>query len=205
MCRLRFHHWFSRGVSCNSCANTFGILEILQNFVGPSNSRSHRIQRNFVEFMEAFRLHASPLDDELSQKWFAERNKEKKRPDGNHGAKRLILLRSLPAFPRYFDFCHFLICPMGHAQHLRRVHISRDKWLSSNNSGYRQIYTAQTRRSGISRTFCEHRRSRRAEGETGSLLWAQPLACRYYTTSWISYGNGATLFATNRCSPRFSD
>lgn len=34
--------------------------------------------------------------------------------------------------PRYFDFCHFLIYPMGHAQHLRRVHISRDKWLSGN-------------------------------------------------------------------------
>jgi len=31
-----------------SCANTFEILEIPQeNFVGPSNPRSHRVQRNF--------------------------------------------------------------------------------------------------------------------------------------------------------------
>lgn len=37
--------------------------------------------------------------------------------------------------------------------------------------------------------------------ETGSLL--QPLACRYYTTGWISLGSDITLFATN-CRCRFS-
>lgn len=102
------------------------------------------------------------------------RNEGKKRPDG---AKRLILSRSPSGVPRYFDFCYFLICPVGHAQHLRRVHISQDKWLAGNNSGYRQIYSTPTRRSGISRTFCEHRRSRRAGGNGGKRKEKLEVSC----------------------------
>lgn len=56
---------------------------------------------------------------------------------------------------------------------------------------------------GLSAKKPEGGRERRAEAETGSLLWTQPLACRYYTTGWISLGSGTTLFATNRYSPRF--
>lgn len=78
----------------------FEILEIPQeNFVGSSNPRSHRVQRNFSAKFTAFHLYIFLLYGELSlRKWFVERNKEKKRPDGNRGVKRLILSRSLPAF-----------------------------------------------------------------------------------------------------------
>lgn len=109
-----------------------------------------------------------------------------------------------------FIFARFLIRLTGHAHvHLRHVHISRGKWLSGNNSEYRRIYTVPAKRPRISKTFCEHShpsQTRKPEGrwegsekggeETGSL--SQPLACRYYTTGWISLGSDVTLFATNR-------
>jgi len=103
-----FHLWLSWGVPCNSCANTFEILEIPQeNFIGPLNPQNHRVQRNFSAGFTAFLLYVYLLYGELSsRKWFTERNKEKKRPDGNRGAKRLILSLS-----RYFWFLPFLELP----------------------------------------------------------------------------------------------
>lgn len=124
----------------------------------------------------------------------------------------MILPGSFPVFLDIFISARFLIRPTRHAQHLRHVHISRGKWLSGNNSEYRRIYTVPARRlhTGNIEDFLRTRRgSRRGrrEGsgwggeETRSL--SQPLACRYYTTGWISLESDVTLFATN-CRWRFS-
>lgn len=183
MYKLRFHHWFSWGILCNSCANTSGIPEIPQeNF--RQNSQSHRVQRNFSAGFTMFLLYG----ELSSRKWFAERNKEKKRPDGNHRAKRLILPRSLPAFldilifvvswSTRWDTRSICVACIFHGTNGSRAtiaDISADLYRSYKTIGNIEDFlrTPKKPEGGL---------EWRVEGETGSLLWAQPLARRYYTT-----------------------
>jgi len=183
------------------------LFRYLYYFSTNANSRNfaaqfYWIRRVIEKFLLSFRIPGETVFTEMIRRMI---NKEL--PDGNRETKWLILPGSLPAFLFLFlrDFwsvqhdtrniCVTCIFHRANGFPVTIVNIGGSIPFLQDDREYRRL-SANTPTPQTREPEGRWEGSGKSGEETGSL--SQPLACRYYTTGWISLGSDVTLFATNR-------